>query len=191
MKPTEDLITRRVLQWVEDIVVGLNLCPFAKRELGSDRIRVAVSSATELEEILADLEAELERLGVEDTIETTLLVLSEGLPDFRDFNQFLDLADGLLQQMKLTGVYQLAHFHPDYQFADTAPGDAENYTNRSPYPILHLLREASLDRVLQTTEHAEQIPVRNIELMNRLGAEEMQKRLDRCIDPGDAGEASN
>ncbi len=186
MPPAENPVARSVSKWVEQIVVGLNLCPFAKRELTGNRIRVEVSTATRPEDILTDLESELERLSTNDDVETTLLVLPNALANFEDFNQFLDLAEGLVEQMGLNGVFQLAHFHPDYQFADTGPDDAENYTNRSPYPILHLLREESLDRVLQTTEHAEQIPVRNIELMNRLGAEEMRRRLDQCTNSNNA-----
>ena len=183
--PKEELIARSVKRWIEDVVVGLNLCPFAKRELAGDRVLIEVSGAVRPEDILADLQSGLERLIADEAVETTLLVLPYALQDFADFNQFLDLADGLLEQMELVGVFQIAHFHPDYQFADTAPADPENYTNRSPYPVLHLLREHSLDRVLQTTEHAEQIPARNIELMNRLGAEAMQRRLDNCYSDGD------
>ncbi len=183
---SEDPVARSVFNWVESVVVGLNLCPFAKRELVGDRIRVAVSNATRPEAILTDLEVEIERLLDDESVETTLLVLSDALQDFPDFNQFLALGDGLLEQMGLTGVFQIAHFHPAYQFAGTGPDDAENYTNRSPYPMLHLLRERSLDRVLRTTEHAEQIPVRNIELMNQLGADDMRARLAKCLVGGDS-----
>ena len=177
---SDDDIIQTVRSWVETIVVGLNLCPFAKRELVNDRIRFAVSTATNVDALLGDLEAELDFLQSNADTETTLLIHPQVLGDFADFNQFLDLAEGLLHAMNLDGVFQLAHFHPDYQFADTEPDDAENYTNRSPYPVLHLLREDSLDKALQSTEHAEQIPVRNIELMNELGAEEMRQRLKAC-----------
>ncbi|MEM9335286.1 MAG: DUF1415 domain-containing protein [Pseudomonadota bacterium] len=180
MNVRQSRVAASVQTWVEDVVVELNLCPFARRELIGGRVHIAESRATQTEHVLVDLETEIQRLLADDAIETTLLVLPHALPDFNDFNQFLDLADGLLQHMQLTGVLQLAHFHPDYRFADTDPGDAENFTNRSPYPILHLLRESSLDRVLRSTEHAEQIPTRNIELMNALGADEMRSRLARC-----------
>ncbi len=130
--------------------------------------------------MLEALAAELDCLTQRDDIETTLLIIPGMLRNFEDFNAFLDSAEALLREMDLEGIYQLAHFHPDYQFAGTHPDDAENYTNRSPYPILHLLREESLDRVLETTEFAEAIPERNIALMNELGAAAMQERLEAC-----------
>ncbi len=134
--------------------------------------------------LLVDLEAELELLEKDASIETTLLIHPRVLETFYDYNQFLDYAEGLLQQMELDGVYQIASFHPDYQFGGTEPNDPENYTNRSPYPILHLLREESLDRVLESTEHAEQIPLRNIELMNSMGSAKLSALLKACVDQG-------
>ena len=174
-------IETSVRQWVDTFVVDLNLCPFAKRELVKNRVRFVVSNATTEEELLMALEDELTRLNDDLSVETTLLIHPDVLQDFQAYNQFLDYADGLLRQMDLDGVYQIASFHPDYQFGGTDPGDAENYTNRSPYPILHLLREESLDKVLAATEHAEQIPVRNVELMNSMGAEKLRLLLDSCL----------
>jgi hypothetical protein len=116
------------------------------------------------------------------SIATTLLIHPRVLETFYEYNQFLNYAEGLLQQMELDGVYQIASFHPDYQFGGTEPDDAENYTNRSPYPVLHLLREESLDRVLESTEYAEQIPIRNIKLMNTMGSTEMSALLKACLD---------
>ena len=171
-----------VRQWVDTVVVGLNLCPFAKRELDKERARFVVSDATKEHDLLVDLEAELELLEKDASIETTLLVHPRVLETFSEYNQFLNLAEGLLQQMQLDGVYQIASFHPDYQFGGTEPDDAENYTNRSPYPVLHLLREESLDRVLESTEYAEQIPIRNVRLMNSMGPAELSALLKACHD---------
>lgn len=171
-----------VRQWVSTVVVGLNLCPFAKKELVKNRIRFAVSEATTEEGLFADLQAELALLNDNPDIETTLLIHPQVLQDFLDYNQFLDIADGLLLEMQLDGVYQVASFHPDYQFGGTEPEDAENYTNRSPYPILHLLREESLDRVLGDDPDADQIPQRNVELMNSMGADKLRALLEACFD---------
>jgi hypothetical protein len=120
------------------------------------------------------LEAELEHLVGNASIETTLLVHPHVLTDFEDYNQFLEMADGLLMQMELDGVFQIASFHPDYQFAGTHPDDAENYTNRSPFPLLHILREESLSRAIEHTPDVDQIPLRNIEKMNELGAKKLK-----------------
>lgn len=172
-----------VRRWVETMVIGLGLCPFARRELDNERVRFAVSDAITEQALLVDLEAELELLEQDASVETTLLVHPRVLETFYDYNQFLDYAERLLQQMELEGVYQVASFHPDYQFAGTQPDDAENYTNRSPYPVLHLLREESLDRVLETTEFAEQIPERNIALMNEMGAAKLSALLKAQFGP--------
>lgn len=180
--PDNNQVMAAVRQWVDTVVVGLNLCPFAKRELDKERARFVVSDATKEHDLLVDLEAELELLEKDASIETTLLVHPRVLETFSEYNQFLNLAEGLLQQMQLDGVYQIASFHPDYQFGGTEPDDAENYTNRSPYPVLHLLREESLDRVLESTEYAEQIPIRNVRLMNSMGPAELSALLKACHD---------
>jgi hypothetical protein len=166
-------------------VVGLNLCPFAKRELVNDRVRFAVTDSTTEEQLLAALQAELELLNNDANIETTLLIHAYVLQDFYDYNQFLNVADELLLQMNLDGVYQVASFHPHYQFGGTAPDDAENYTNRSPYPMLHLIREESLERAIAGYPDVDQVPERNIALMNRLGQEKLQALLQACF--ADAG----
>ncbi len=169
-----------VRRWVEDLVVGLNLCPFAGRELARNRVRFVVTDATTEAQLLAALETELVLLNDDAEIETTLLIHPGVLQEFFDYNQFLDIAERLLVEMKLEGVYQLASFHPDYQFAGTATGDAENFTNRSPYPLLHILREASLERSIAAYPDVEQIPVRNIEKMKSLGREKLQALLLGC-----------
>jgi hypothetical protein len=169
-----DEITAAVRGWLESVVIGLNLCPFARRELIHDRVRFSVSDAASEVQLLQALEAELEHLANDAATETSLLIHPNILQDFADYNQFLELADGLLVQMQLDGVFQIASFHPDYQFADTDPDAAENYTNRSPYPMLHLLREDSLSRVIESTADIDQIPLRNIRKMNQLGTEKLK-----------------
>ncbi|MGI9308536.1 MAG: DUF1415 domain-containing protein [Gammaproteobacteria bacterium] len=178
---SEDKFIVAVRQWVESLVIDLNLCPFAKRELVNDRVRFAVADATTEAQLLTSLQAELELLTSDPAIETTLLIHPLVLQDFLDYNQFLNAADSLLAEMQLEGVYQIASFHPKYQFAGTQPDDAENYTNRSPHPILHLIREDSLERVVAEFPDTTQIPARNIELMNRLGQDKLQALLRSCF----------
>jgi hypothetical protein len=163
-----------VRHWLESVVIELNLCPFAEREFNNDRVRFAETNARTEIRLLQALEAELEHLSANASVETTLLVHPNMLADFEDYNQFLELADGLLVQMELDGVFQIASFHPDYQFADTQADDAENYTNRSPYPLLHILREDSLARAVEHTPDVDQIPIRNIQKMNELGTEKLK-----------------
>lgn len=175
-------IINAVHAWVENPVIELNLCPFAKRELVRNRVRFEVTGARTEDELLTALQSELLRLNDDPAVETTLLIHPYVLQNFYDYNQFLDVADALLVHLELEGVYQIASFHPDYQFGGTAPQDAENYTNRSPYPILHLLREASLERALESYPGAERIPERNIRLLNELGGKRMQAILRECFD---------
>jgi hypothetical protein len=173
-----------VRRWVEDLIVELNLCPFAGRELVRNRIRFVVTEALTEEQLLVALETEFVLLNDDAAVETTLLIHPHVLQDFFDYNQFLDKADQLLVLMGLEGVYQIASFHPDYQFAGTAVDDLENYTNRSPYPLLHILREASLERSIAAYPNVEEIPDRNIEKMNNLGREKLLALLQGCADGG-------
>ena len=182
MENDEEIILA-VRQWVETFVVGMNLCPFAKRELVKKRVRFVTTAATTAEQLLQVLQTELELLSADPSVETTLLIHPAVLQDFYDFNDFLGFADSLLVDMELEGIYQVASFHPDYQFGGTRPGDAENYTNRAPYPVLHLLREESLERVIADYPDVDDIPERNIELMNSLGQDKLQALLKSCLKP--------
>ena len=177
----ESEVTNATRKWVEDVVVGYNLCPFAKRELVRNRVRFVVSEAETEDELLQALHSELQRLEDEPEIETTLLIHPGVLQGFAPYNEFLDAADGLLTYLDMEGVYQIASFHPDYQFAGTEPDAAENYTNRSPFPMLHLLREVSLEAAIDGYPDVDGIPQRNIELMNDLGSEKMRSILNLCL----------
>jgi hypothetical protein len=173
-------ITRR---WVETVVVGLELCPFAARELEAGRVRFAASRATTESALLEDLAAELQRLDDEGSIETTLLIHPAVLQDFLDYNDFLDAADALLEKRNRVGIYQIASFHPDYRFADSAPDAPENATNRSPLPMLHVLREASVERAVDRHPDPDGIPERNIARMRALGATRLAELLRACEEP--------
>jgi len=173
-------IVESVKIWLKETVIGLNLCPFANREWQRKSIRFQVSAARSEQQLLQDLVIELALLKKEPSIETTLLILPDVLQEFDTYNQFLDFADQMIEAMNMAGQYQIASFHPDYQFADTEAEDAQNYTNRSPYPILHILREASLEKAIQSYGDTEQIPENNVKLMNELGVTEMARRLEQC-----------
>lgn len=173
-------IQKHVEHWLTTVVIDLNLCPFAQREYQKNSIRFAVSDANDDEAIIEELALELELLNKHDDIETSLLILPNALSDFLDFNDFLGLADELLIKMKLEGIFQIANFHPDYQFAGTRSDDPENYTNRSPYPILHLLREKSLEKAIELHPNTDNIPDDNIKLMNTLGNKHMASLLSAC-----------
>jgi len=157
--------------WLEKAVIGLNLCPFAKAVHVKQQIRYVVSAATTPEALLEDLLNELRALQDADPeqIDTTLLIHPYVLNDFLDYNDFLDIADAAAAEPEFNDAFQIASFHPDYQFADTAQDDIENYTNRSPYPTLHLLREASIDRAVEAFPEAEQIYEKNMATLNELG----------------------
>jgi len=158
--------------WLEDAVIGLNLCPFAKAVHGKGQIRWVLSAATTARELLDDLASELQTLAAADpeAIDTTLLVHPQVLGEFADFNDFLDVADAALEDLGLDGVLQIASFHPQFQFAGTVHDDMGNCSNRSPHPTLHLLREASVERAVAAFPEAESIYERNIETLERLGA---------------------
>ncbi|MBX9799383.1 MAG: DUF1415 domain-containing protein [Burkholderiaceae bacterium] len=159
--------------WLEKAVIGLNLCPFAKAVYVKQQIRYVVSTARNTDALYEELSAELQHLHQSDPaeIDTTLLILPELLADFLDYNDFLDVADEAIEDLELDGEIQIASFHPDYQFADSKADDIENYTNRSPYPILHLLREASIERAVEAFPEAEEIYEKNMETLRKLGLE--------------------
>ena len=168
-----DAIEADVRRWLERAVIGLNLCPFAKAVYVKQQVRIVISDASTERALLEQLGEELALLRdtPAETVDTTLLVHPQVLGDFLDYNDFLDDADGLVEAMDLDGVLQVASFHPDYRFADTAPDDAGNLTNRAPWPILHLLREDSLDRAVAAYPDPDGIIERNIATMRELGAE--------------------
>jgi hypothetical protein len=157
--------------WLEKAVIGLNLCPFAKTVHVNDQIRYVVSDADTPEALLADLLRELQELAEADpaAIETTLLIHPGVLTDFLDYNDFLGVAEAAVADLDLEGVLQVASFHPQYQFAGTDPDDIENYTNRSPYPMLHLLREESVERAVAAFPDAAEIYEKNIATLRLLG----------------------
>ena len=157
--------------WLERAVIGLNLCPFAKGVHVKGQVHYAVSTATTSNELLAHLDSELKDLLRTDAEQrdTTLLIVPDCLQEFSEFNDFVFLADRVLEDLRLEGVIQIASFHPHYQFAGTEPHDISNYTNRAPYPILHLLREDSIDRAVQSFPQADAIFEKNMQTMEVLG----------------------
>jgi hypothetical protein len=173
----QDAIIADTRRWMERAVIGLNLCPFAKAVHVKQQILWRVSAATTPEALLDDLMEEMKFLAEADPdeVDTTLLIHPEVLHDFLDFNDFLDLADAALEVLELDGVLQVASFHPDYQFANAQPDDIANFTNRSPYPMLHLIREASLDKAVAAFPDAERIYETNIATLNALGHEGWRK----------------
>ncbi len=174
------LHTRR---WVEDIIVAHGFCPFAGREVTRGSIRYTVSPESRLAGALEVLIDECLLLDADSAIETTLLVYPVGFEVFEDYLDFAALAEDLLVEQGYEGVYQLATFHPDYRFADSSEDDPANYTNRSPYPLLHLLREDSLEKAIAGHPDPEGIPERNIAYARDLGLEKMCELFERVRTP--------
>jgi hypothetical protein len=160
--------------WVERAVVGLNLCPFARAPMVQQKIRYVVSHARDTDALLDDLLGELQSLHAIDASECETTLLIHVLGDFLDYNDFLDSADAAVETLGLEGELQVASFHPHYQFADSDPDDIENFSNRSPYPTLHLLREASVERAMEAMTDTDAIYRRNMDTLQRLGTEGWQ-----------------
>ena len=161
----DQAIIQRIQEWIERAVIGLNLCPFARAPVRGNRVRLVVSHACDADCLLDDLCAELQSLAAADVdeCETTLLIVADLFTDFLDFNDFLDQADAAIEVLNLDGVIQVASFHPDYRFADSADDDVANCSNRAPFPVLHLLRESSVERAVEAMADSEDIYRRNIE----------------------------
>ncbi len=181
--PDSATVTDHTRQWLEKAVIGLNLCPFAKAPHVKNLVRISVSQARHLDGFLEDLDRELQLLGdtPADELETTLLVHPALFPDFDTFNQMLDIADAAVVDNGLEGIVQIAPFHPDFQFEGTDSDDIGNYTNRSPYPTLHLIREDSIAKAAQAFPDASAIFERNIALLEKMGHEGWDKLdIPRC-----------
>jgi len=177
--PSSKQVIEEIQAWLVRAVIGLNLCPFAKAVHVKNQIRYAVSDAVDQETLLKDLVDELHHLqqSSPEKLDTTLLIHPWVLSDFLDYNDFLEAADAALEESDLAGEIQIASFHPDYQFADADSTAIENYTNRSPYPILHLLREDSIERAVEAFPDASDIYERNIETMLGLGLDGWRKLM--------------
>ncbi len=167
--------------WLKNFVIAQNICPFARKEFENNRIRYIVVNKNPPEETLIQIISECIYLNNHPETETSLLIFPDSLSDFDDYLEFLDLAEQLLIKQGYEGIYQLASFHPDYCFANSLPDDAANFTNRSPYPTIHLLREASIERAIQQHPAPKNIPGRNILHCRRQGAQLLQTLLANCL----------
>lgn len=179
---TQQQVANETRCWVEQMVIGQNLCPFARKPYEAGQVRFIVSSAKDEESLLVDFQQEVDLLQQSDIkdIETTVLIHPYVLQDFIQYNNFLDVIDHYLELAGLQGIYQVASLHPDYQFADVAADDISNYTNRSPYPVLHILREESVARAIESYVRPDKIPERNIRKLNELGLDMIVEILQGC-----------
>ncbi|CAM3180778.1 DUF1415 domain-containing protein [Vibrio neptunius] len=170
-------IAEHVNQWLNNVVIGLNLCPFAAKPQRNKQIKIFVSEAKQEETLLEDILSQLMELESKtaEELETTLVVVPNMLNDFYDYNLFIDWVEALIRQQGWEGTYQLATFHPDYCFGGAQPDDAENLTNRSPYPVFHLIREESMEKVLKHYPDPESIPDTNIARVESLSQAELVK----------------
>ena len=179
MTVSDDDVLAATRRWLEEAVIGLNLCPFAKSVYVKNQVRIVVSRARHIDAFLDDLDRELELLKTTpaEEVETTLLVHPTLFPDFLVFNDFLNVADEVLVEHELEGVVQIAPFHPDFVFDGEPEGDMSHYTNRSPYPTLHLIREEGLGKAIDSYGNTDEIYERNIEVLRKLGPAGWQRLM--------------
>ncbi len=180
MKQKDAIIIHSVQRWFEKAVLGLNLCPFAHKPQRQGGIRFELSFAASDEECLSDIYLNLMKLDQHPEIETLVLICASYLENFEHYNQFLNLADHLLQTEGWEGIYQIASFHPDYCFAGSHEDDRVNWTNRSPYPLFHLIREQSIEAAVASHPDVSQIPTDNIQTLNGLSDEKMWEIFRAC-----------
>ncbi|PCJ32823.1 MAG: hypothetical protein COA90_01705 [Gammaproteobacteria bacterium] len=175
----EQVLVEQVLveQWLDEVVIGLNLCPFASKPRSKGQIRFVLSTSSTDVDLLTEFDQEIRLLESTPAkeIETTIIIVPAMLADFEQYNQFLDLVDDVIYHNKWDGLFQVASFHPDYCFADTHPDDSENLTNRSPFPLLHLLREESMEKALANMASPDEIFKRNIKAMASLSIDKIKK----------------
>lgn len=176
-----ETIVAQTQKWITDVVVGYNFCPFAAREVRRGSIGYEVLPTGLATEVLSALEAALKTLDETPETETLFLLLPLGFSRFSDYLKLLSRAEQLLQKKGYEGIYQVASFHPQYAFAGSRPNDAANYTNRSPYPMLHLLREESVSRAVDAYPGTHKIPERNTAFAREKGLAHMRALLDACL----------
>jgi uncharacterized protein len=166
-------------KWVEEFVLGLNLCPFARHPYRSGKVRFVVFEGDDTEHLTETMVREIAYLDKTpaSVCETTIVIIRDMLQDFEEYLDYLEVAEFVLEQLDMEGVFQVASFHPDYQFDGTLPNDAENFTNRSPYPMLHILREDSVERAIEAFPEVGDIPAQNIKTMNELGTDKIKRML--------------
>lgn len=167
---SEHIAVQQTKQWLQQIIIELNFCPFAKKEFVNQTIDYQVSQAKKVKVALKELSEQCQYLTENEEIETTLIIFEQGFTNFLDFLALIEQAEQLLVEQAFEGFLQLAHFHPEYYFADSDYDDASNYTNRSPYPTLHLIREQSIEKVLSVYQQPEKIPENNIALARQKGS---------------------
>ncbi|KTD52291.1 hypothetical protein Lqui_1135 [Legionella quinlivanii] len=178
MSSSPDLIVENTKRWIETFIIPLNLCPFAKREMKKQTVRFQIVEVDNMAEALQCLLDELHLLETKQMIETSFLIFPQQFEDFFHYLELLERGELLIQQEELEGIFQLASFHPDYYFSDTSSDDVTNFTNRSPYPMLHILREESLEKAIDGYGDTESIPVNNIRLLRKLGLDTVKKIID-------------
>jgi hypothetical protein len=179
--PSSETIIQQTERWLQDVVIGCNFCPFAFKVVKENRLRYVVAETSSSDEIIDLLLAECEHLDTHPETETTLLILPEAFPSFISYLSFVERTEKLLRKKKYEGTYQVASFHPLYCFAGSDEQDAANYTNRSPYPMLHLLREESIEDALRNFPSPENIPERNIRVAQEKGLAVMQNLMAACL----------
>lgn len=182
---TDQQIISATQTWLDSFIIALNICPFARRERQRNSIRYRIAHTDQTAQTLETLIEECCHLDAHPETETTLLILPNGFSDFDDYLDMLAIAERLLLVQNYEGIYQLASFHPDYCFAmnnETEAEDPANYTNRSPYPMLHIIREESLENALASYPDPENIPVRNIKLTRELGIPKLRALLAACYE---------
>jgi hypothetical protein len=178
---SDELVTAQTMNWVKDFIVALNVCPFAKREVERESVRLVVLRSKKIDVALEELMSEIQWLDGHPETETTLLIFPTLFKDFHRYLDFVEIAEDLMFDQGCEGVYQLATFHPDYCFSGAEPDDVSNYTNRSPYPMLHLLREASLDKAIEFYGDTSEIPNQNIAKMESLGSSTLDDMFTSCM----------
>lgn len=181
MTHTPQTVIQHTKNWVGEVVIGLNLCPFAARPFEEDRIDYIVAQSDQTEQHLQQLADCFSRLDKHSNIETILLILPQTYETFDDYLELLHLANLLLEELNYSGHYQLASFHPDYQFEASEVSDASNFTNRSPYPMLHVLREDSIEKAIHSYKNVDEIPQNNIKKLREIGYDKMQQTLTKIL----------
>ena len=181
MNIAPELVIQQSKNWIRDVVIGLNFCPFAGREFRNNTIHYQVEESAELEKILETFQSECTRLDENPDIETTLIILPNAVSGFEEYLDLVDLAERFIEENEYEGIYQVASFHPQYLFAGASNDDPANYTNRSIYPMLHLLREESVEKVIEKHHNTDDIPEQNIQVAREKGLDAMKKLWMACL----------